>query len=92
MKYKLSYMFVICIIFKEIISADDQQALADNYYLRFVKNQYSLAGKPIPVNATITVKIGKLDTQTIIRNVLNCFTLPLNCRIDFWAILSSITR
>ena len=77
---------------KDIISVDDQEKLLDNYYLRFIKNQYSLAGKPVPINATITVRVGKSDIQTIIHKVLNCFTLPVNCRIDFWAVVSSISR
>ena len=77
---------------KDILSEDEREQIEDNYYLRFVKNQFSLAGKPEPINATITIRIGKSDIQTIIRKVLDCFTLPVNCRIDFWAIISSISR
>ena len=76
----------------DIISEDDQDAMKNKYYLRFIKNQYNLAGVPVPINITITVRIGKSDVQSIIRNVLNCFTFPINCRIDFWAIVSSYSR
>ena len=81
-----------CICLKDIISEDDQETVKDHYYLQYVKNQYSLAGKPVPFNITITIRIGKSDIQTIIKNVLNCFSFPLNCRVDFWAIVSSLTR
>ena len=76
----------------DIISEDDQDAMKNKYYLRYIKNQYNLAGVPVPINITVTVRIGKSDVQSIIRNVLNCFTFPVNCRIDFWAIVSSYSR
>ena len=77
---------------KDIISEDEQEAIKDKYYLRYIKNQYNLAGTPVPINVTVTVRVGKSDIQTIIRNVVNCFTFPINCRVDFWAIVTSISR
>ena len=76
----------------DIISDENQQKIKDHQYLKYVRNQYNLAGKPTPINITITIRVGKSDIQTIIRDVLNCFTFPLNCRIDFWAVVSSLTR
>ena len=75
-----------------MISEEEQEDIKDNQYLKFVKNQYSLAGRPAPINITITIRLGKNDVQKIVRQVLDCFSLPLNCRIDFWAILSSHSR
>ena len=75
-----------------MIDDEEHDEIKDNGYLKFVKNQYSLAGRPVPINITITIRIGKSDVQKIIRQVLDCFTLPVNCRIDFWAILSSLSR
>ena len=77
---------------KDIITDEEQETIKDNQYLRFVKNQYNITGRSVNSNITITVRLGKFDTQKIIRKVLDCFTFPLNCRIDFWAVLSSLTR
>ena len=70
----------------------EQEQLKDVYYLKFIKNQYSLSGRPKPFNVTITVKIGKQDIAKIIEDILNCFRLPLSIGIDFWAVLTSFAR
>ena len=75
-----------------MISEEEQSKLTDSYYLKFVKNQYSLSGRPKPFNATITVKIGKQDVPTILEETLDCFQLPVNIRVDFWAVLTSFSR
>ena len=78
--------------FSDMITKEDQDKLNENYYLRFIKNQYSLNGRPMPFNITITIKIGEKDVATIIEEVLNCFRLPLTIGIDFWAVLTSFAR
>ena len=82
----------ILITISDLIPKDEQEKLSETYYLRFVKNQYNLTGRPIPYNITITIKIGKKEIATLIEDVLNCFRLPLTIGIDFWAVLTSISR
>ena len=75
-----------------MITEEEQDKIKDNQYLRFVKNQYNITGRTTNSNITITVRLGKYDIQKIIYKILDCFTFPLNCRIDFWAVLASSTR
>ena len=75
-----------------MITSEEQNQLKDGYYLKYIRNQYSLAGRPTPFNLTITIKIGPKDVASLIEDVLNCLRLPLTVGIDFWAVLTSHSR
>ena len=62
------------------------------HYIKLIKNQYHLSGLPYPTNATITILLGGVSIDKIVRKVLECFLLPVNVRIDVWATMTSKTR
>ena len=60
--------------------------------MRYVKNQYSLYGRPYPFNATITIRLFNQEVETLLRDILEVFTLPISVRVDFWCKVTSDAR
>ena len=61
-------------------------------YLKLIKDQFSISGRPRPYNCTITKCVGNDTIPEMIRTIVECFTLPIKIRIDFWAIVTSSSR
>ena len=61
-------------------------------YIKLIKNQYHLSGRPYPYNATITISLAGASIEKIVRQVLECFLLPVCIRVDVWATMVSKTR
>ena len=79
----INYSLALRSLYSDLISKDEQEQLKDGYYLRYIRNQYSLAGRPKPFNLTVTIKISQKNIPDLIENILNCFRFPLTIGIDF---------
>ena len=66
--------------------------LTNNIYLKLIRNQYTLSGRPRPYTCTITKCVGSQQINEMIKEIVECFTLPLRVKIDFWAVLTSSSR
>ena len=73
-------------------SGEIEEHLSNNMYLKLITNQYSLSGRPRPYTCTITKCVGNNTISEMIREVTECFTLPIRVKIDFWAVLTSSSR